>query len=109
MHIPIVSVTTSDKLELYGMLLESKKKDSVIINIHGTADNFFTNKFIREIAKEVSLLNISMLSVNNRGTYGLDVYQKVGAAVEIFEKCVIDIDAWIAYALKLGYKNIILQ
>jgi len=109
MHIPIVSVNASDKLELHGILLESKKKDSIIINIHGTADNFYDNEFIREIAKKVEAQNISMLSVNNRGTYGLDVYQKVGATIEIFEKCVIDINTWITYALKIWYKNIILQ
>jgi pimeloyl-ACP methyl ester carboxylesterase len=116
MKIPIVSVKTSDKLELYGILLEAPKKDAVIINIHGTADNFYDNEFIWEIARSVAPLNISMLSVNNRGSYGLefydygpDVYRNSGASTEIFEKCLNDIDAWIKYALKLGYKKIILQ
>ena len=109
MHIPIVNIKTSDRLELYGILLESAKKDAIIINIHGTADNFYDNEFIWQIAKDVASLNISMLSVNNRGSYGLEVYQKSGASIELFEKCIIDIDARIAYALRLGYKKIILQ
>jgi pimeloyl-ACP methyl ester carboxylesterase len=32
-----------------------------------------------------------------------------GAAVEIFDECLIDIDAWIGFAFAIGYKNIILE
>ena len=113
---PIISVQTEDKLDLYGILLEAPKKDAIIINIHGTADNFYDNEFIWQIAKAVAPLNISMLSVNNRGAYTLELYsypdeanRNSGAATEIFEKCVLDIDAWISHAISLGYKKIILQ
>ena len=113
---PIVSVKTKDNLDLYGILLEAPKKDAIIINIHGTADNFYDNDFIWQIAESVRKLNISMLSVNNRGAYTLELYsypdsacRNSGAATEIFEKCVLDIDAWIKKALSLGYKKIILQ
>jgi len=109
MKIPIISVKTKDKLELYGLLLEAPKKDTVNINIHGTADNFYDNNFIWEIYKTLTKYNISMLSANNRGAYGLEVYQKSGACTEIFEKCLLDINAWIEKAFKLGYKKIILQ
>jgi len=109
MKIPIISVKTKDKLELYGMLLKSDKKDSIIINIHGTADNFYDNNFIWEIYRVLAKSSISLLSTNNRGAYGLEVYQSSGACTEIFEKCLLDIDAWIAKAFSLGYKNIILQ
>jgi len=109
MKIPIINVKTKDKLDLYGLLLEAPKKKAVIINIHGTADNFYDNDFIWEIYKSLTPLGISMLSTNNRGAYGLEVYQSSGACTEIFEKCLIDIDAWIEKALALGYKKIILQ
>jgi pimeloyl-ACP methyl ester carboxylesterase len=32
-----------------------------------------------------------------------------GAAIEIFEECLLDIDAWIGFALKKGYDDIILE
>jgi pimeloyl-ACP methyl ester carboxylesterase len=113
---PIVSVITPDKIDLYGLILEAKKKDAIIINIHGTTDNFYDNEFIWKIAESASSLNIAMLSVNNRGSYSLELYdygkdarRNTGASVEIFEKCVLDIDAWIKFALSLGYKKIILE
>jgi len=113
---PIIHIITADKLDLYGILLAAPRKDSIIINIHGTADNFYDNDFIWQIAKTLEPLNVSMLSVNNRGSYSLEFYdygpgaqRNSGASVEIFEKSVLDIDAWIKYALSLGYKEIILQ
>ena len=112
----IVHIITPDKLDLYGILLSTKKKESIIINIHGTADNFYDNDFIWEIAKTLEPFNVSMLSVNNRGSYNLEFYdygptarRNSGASVEIFEESVIDIDAWVKFALSLGYKKIILQ
>ncbi len=112
----IAHVVTADKLDLYGALLAAPKPKAIIINIHGTADNFYDNDFVWRIAETVSPLNVSMLSVNNRGSYSLEFYdygpdarRNSGASVEIFEKCVLDIDAWIKYALALGYKEIILE
>jgi len=113
---PIVHTITSDKLSLYGILLEAPKKDAIIINIHGTADNFYAEEFIWEIAETVRSLNVSVLAVNNRGSYTLEFYdygdsdyRNSGASAEIFEKCILDIDAWISFALSLGYKKIILE
>ncbi|MFA6365547.1 MAG: DUF1749 domain-containing protein [Candidatus Paceibacterota bacterium] len=116
MKSPIVHTITADKIDLYGILLAAPKKDTIIITVHGTADNFYDNEFIWQIAEAVAPLNVSMLSVNNRGSYNLEFYdygpgirRDTGASVEIFEKCVLDIDTWIKFALSLGYKKIILQ
>ena len=46
---------------------------------------------------------------NNRGSHVMEAWQKSGAALEIFEDCVLDIDAWIRYVLDLGYRRIVLQ
>ncbi|MFZ4632044.1 MAG: DUF1749 domain-containing protein [Patescibacteria group bacterium] len=96
--------------------MTTQKRDSIIINIHGTADNFYDNDFIWQTAKTLEPLNVSMLSVNNRGSYNLEFYdygpgarRNSGASVEIFEDSVIDIDAWVKFALSQGYKKIILQ
>jgi len=116
MKSPFAHVITADKLDLYGILISTPKKDTVIINIHGTADNFYDNDFIWQIAETVKSLNISVLSVNNRGSYNLEFYdygpgarRNSGASVEIFEKSILDIDAWIKLALLLGYKKVILE
>ena len=113
---PFVQVVTIDKLDLYGFLISASKKDAIIINIHGTADNFYDNEFVWQIADTLKSLSVSMLSVNNRGSYNLEFYdygpsarRHSGASVEIFEKCLLDIDAWIKFALSLGYKKIILE
>ena len=113
---PITHIITADKLDLYGILIPANKKDAVIINIHGTADNFYDNDFIWQTAEAIKSLNVSTLSTNNRGSfslefydYGPDAYRNSGASVEIFEKCILDIDAWIKHALSLGYKKIILE
>jgi len=52
---------------------------------------------------------ISILSTNNRGTGVYDAWDKKGAAVEIFEDCLKDIDAWVELALQEGYSKIILS
>ena len=50
-----------------------------------------------------------IFSTNNRGAGIYDAYQKSGAAVEKFEDCLIDIDAWIEFAINQGYKKIVLS
>lgn len=109
MKYPIIKVRTKDKLELYGLFLEAPKSKTVLINIHGTASNFYEEDFIKVLAEKLVTKNISLLSTNNRGTSVYDPYQVSGAAVEKFEDCLKDIDAWIELVLKQGYKKIILS
>jgi len=104
MDYPLVEVETKDKLPLFGLYLPKKSK-TVLISIHGTASNFYENVFMKDIAA----LNISVLSVNNRGADALQVYPPKGAGLEHFEDCVKDIDAWVKFALSKGHKSIILQ
>jgi len=109
MEIPIVKVRTKDNLPLYGLLLEAKLKDALFIEIHGTASNFYENEFMYPLAKELENSGISTLMVNTRGADSLQAYPFKGNALEKFEDCVLDIDAWIEFALKRGYKKIILS
>lgn len=113
MDYPIVSVTTKDKLRLHGLLFEPQVKTEVIhIHIHGTAGSFFWNDFFPDMAKSDINNGRAFLSTNNRGAF---VYQiekgtiSSGAALEKFEECLLDIDAWIEFALKLGYQTVILS
>lgn len=94
---------------LYGLYLHADKNDAAFINIHGTASNFYEEYFIEVFANDFLKEGISILSTNNRGVGVYDAYQKSGAAVEKFEDCLTDIDAWIEFAISEGYKKIILS
>lgn len=110
MKYPIVQVKTSDGFWLHGLYLPAENKKTVFLNIHGTASNFYEEDFIEEMTKALIPKGISMLSTNNRGNGVYDAWEtKKGAAVEIFEDCLIDIDAWIEFVLREKYTNIILS
>lgn len=109
MKYPIVQVKTKDNLWLYGLYLCADKNDTIFINIHGTASNFYEEYFIEVFANAFLKEGISVLCTNNRGAGVYDAYQKSGAAVEKFEDCLIDINAWIEFAVNEGYKKIVLS
>ncbi len=113
MSFPIVNVTTQDGYILHGLLSEPQKKfDSIVIHIHGSAGNFYQSSFYPALFGLVNELNIAFLSTNNRGTgvYDIETGTKFrGAAIEIFEECLMDIDAWIEFAFSKGYTNIFLE
>lgn len=109
MNYPIVQVKTPDDVWLYGLYLRPENSGTIFVNIHGTASNFYEGYFIEVLAQKFWSEGISMLSTNNRGAGVYDAYQKTGAAVEKFEDCVIDINAWMEFVIKEGFKNIILS
>jgi pimeloyl-ACP methyl ester carboxylesterase len=110
MKYPIVKVITGDHLELYGFLAEAEgEKDAILINIHGTASSFYCEEYARLFAEEFPPLGISTLFTNNRGSHVMEAWQNTGAALEMFEDCLQDLDAWVRYALDGGYRRIFLQ
>jgi len=108
MRSPIVEVETKDGLPLYGLLSESNK-NTIVINTHGTAGNFYEENFLNKLAEVIHKKGISFLSTNNRGAYVLQAYSPRGSAMEHFEDCVLDIDAWMSFVISKGYSKIILQ
>jgi len=113
MDYPIVKVTTVDGYPLHGALSENtKNKKNILIHFHGSAGNFYSHSYLAVLARAANQLNWAYLSTNNRGSYvyELELGTKAsGAAIEIFEECLRDIDAWIEFALARGYENIILE
>ncbi len=109
MDYPIIEVKTKDDIPLYGLYSKAPNSKTVLINIHGTASNFYENYYMQPLTKAALKQNISILSTNNRGTAVMQVYPHAGAGLEYFEDCLLDIDAWIKFAISEGYKRIILQ
>ena len=114
MNYPIVKVKTVDQLDLYGFLAEPESgiKNFIIIHIHGTGGNFFCNDFYEERINSSLKLNCAFLTTNNRGAGIYEVETGTvthGASCEIFEDCLLDIDAWIELVFAKGYQNIILE
>lgn len=107
MRYPLVQVKTSDDLVLHGILFEANSS-TIVINVHGTASNFYDEDYMGDMAEEFVKQGVSFLSTNNRGA-GVMGASVPGAVGEVFEDCVKDIDAWIAFAKSKGYRTIILQ
>jgi dienelactone hydrolase len=115
-----VRITTTDGLELHGLLFEPKRKTAkVLIHIHGWIGNFYENRFIDYIAREAVSKGFSFLTFNNRGA-GIVTdfvkrrkskvgYKRIGGAQEKFKDCIFDIKAAVDFLSKKGYKKIILQ
>lgn len=109
MEYPVVEVETQDRIPLYGLYSKATSSKTILINIHGTASNFYENYFMVPLTKALMKENISVLSTNNRGSAVMQVYPHAGAALEHFEDCVLDIDSWVKFAVSQGYRQIILQ
>jgi hypothetical protein len=109
MTYPIVEVQTIDNLRLNGLLSEPSDTNILYLNIHGTGSSFFCEAFQQIFYEELPKLRVDVLFTNNRGSYALDSWQDTGAALEIFEESVRDIDAWIKWALVHNYTKIVLS
>lgn len=109
MQYPIVQIKTKDNLNLHGLFLEAPKSKTIFLHTHGTAGNFYEEDFTEILSKKFLENQISVLFADNRGAYVYDSYQKSGAAVEKFEDCIIDLDAWVGFTIQHGYENIILS
>lgn len=111
-------ILTKDGLELHGLLYEpDQKTESVLVHVHGMGGNFYENKFIDFIARELTDSNIAFCVFNNRGCEFLkETYQtksdgtsniiRVGTSYENFEESILDIEASIDFVLLQGYNDI---
>lgn len=110
---PIVSIKANDGLELDGLLSEpSNASKTIVIHIHGSSGNFYGNKYFEGLTNSIVDLGIAYLSTNNRGNHVYELEKGTvyyGVSLEKFEDCILDIDAWIEFALGKGYENIVLE
>jgi len=54
----LVKATTSDNHILSGLFIESAKENPLIIYIHGFEGDFYSHKFINDIATEFKAQNL---------------------------------------------------
>lgn len=110
---PIVKVKTIDDLTLHGLLTEPENPSkTIVIHIHGSSGNFYWNDYFGLLTESIVDLGIAYLATNNRGSgvYELEKNSTYsGVSLEKFEDCIVDINAWIEFALDRGYENIILE
>jgi pimeloyl-ACP methyl ester carboxylesterase len=111
-------VNTSDKLRLDGLLFELERKSKIgILHLPGRAGNFYANGFLDAMVQVYIDSGFGFLSVNTRGHDHIadfrigqtEQLRRIGAAFDIFEECVLDIDAWLEFFRARGYEKIILQ
>lgn len=108
-YYPIIKAITQDNLTLFGYLTEAENSKTMLVHIHGTAASFYGEEFEEYFVNILPSQGVSVLFTNNRGSSVMSSWQNAGAALERFEDCLLDIDAWIAFALNKGYEKIILQ
>lgn len=111
-------IYTSDGLELHGLLYEpDNETKSVLVHVHGMGGNFYENKFLDFVAKELTDDGFAFCVFNNRGCEFLkDTYRivdgkepemvRVGTTYEKFEESLLDIEAFIDFVQERGFSNI---
>lgn len=118
MNAEFIRFITEDKLILQGIVYRpDSPTEKAYLHIHGMAGNFYENRFLDAMAKELANSNYAFMSINTRGhDYIADFpiagseekSKKIGDAYEIFEECLLDIKPAIDYLQEQGYKEIIL-
>lgn len=94
----LIQFETGDGLRLNG-ILEDVGSDTTIVHIHGKSGNFYENKFVKIMLEAYPSAGFNFLSFNNRGHSSyVEAYKKgdiayIGAAVETFEDCLLDLQA----------------
>lgn len=120
----LVECITKDDLIHQGLYFEPKEKlGTAILYIHGLSSVFHGHLDTCDAFAEVGeKMGIGFASFNNRGFCLISGPQKKdptaltgishvkgGAGQEVFEECILDIDAGITFLISQGYKNVVLM
>ncbi len=109
----IIEVLTKRKDTLFGCWYGEQFKDICVILTNGTGGNIFENKFLRVIGEQLEKSNISYICAHNSGAFHIidlpsENNNRSGLTYELFDNCVEDLQAFVNFAKKQGYKKIIL-
>lgn len=109
--------TTDDKLILQALLYESDQKtDKLVLFVHGMSGNMYERK-TDAMAKTLTKNGWTFMAINTRGhDFIVDISldkdkeesKKYGQTFEKFEDCIKDIKAFLDFAEKEGFREIVL-
>jgi pimeloyl-ACP methyl ester carboxylesterase len=118
MKTTLYRVSTKDGLRLDGALYEPDAgSKTAILYLPGRAGNFYVNCFFEAMANAYTAAGFAFLPVNLRSHDQIsdfrvgdtEVIRRIGQAFDIFEECIMDIDAWLDFLRARGFEKIILQ
>jgi len=112
----IIDIKNSQGIILKGCLFDVSHKDICVLFVPGMAGNIIENKFIQILAEEFQKKGIGFVCGHNQGSFHIvdlpcdnqEEFVRKGVAFEKFDDCISDIDAYINFIIKLGYKRIVL-
>ena len=117
----LIEIVTKDKLIHQGILHRPKKPTKkAILWVHGLTSRFYGDPLLMGIFADLcEKHDVAFASINNRGHDIITNIRKIdtskpggfarvtgGSGVEVFEECVLDIDAGISYLEGLGYTEV---
>ena len=125
----LAEIVTKDKLIHQGIFFRPSRKPSspkasagkAILWMHGLGSTFYGNVALFEaFSNACEKHGFGFASFNNRGHDGITGLKKIdsesekgysrltgGAGTEVFEECVYDIDAGVAFLVQQGFENVI--
>ncbi|MBL8890214.1 MAG: alpha/beta fold hydrolase [Planctomycetaceae bacterium] len=118
-----VQVATCDGLRLDGLLHDESwsplakstpENRGVVLLMHGAGGNFYGPSLINRVGTHLFRLGWPVLRVNNRGHDGWHVafrgggVTQMGAAFERLEESLWDVQAWLGWLRRNGYRRVIL-
>jgi pimeloyl-ACP methyl ester carboxylesterase len=110
----LTQIKTRDGVVLDGIYIKPRQRGTTaLIWLHGLTSYFHSGQtLIHKLSRRCQNAGIGYFKFNTRGhdlvTPGCGKHALLGTLFEKFEDCVYDIRAMIAYAKRLGYKNIVL-
>jgi pimeloyl-ACP methyl ester carboxylesterase len=114
--VELVEIRTSDDVLHCGAFAAPKRKGGTprfdaVLMLHGAAATFY-DSFYRNFSTALVDRGVATLRANNRGH---DIVNRgngrgalMGVALEVMEDCALDIDAWLEFLEKRGYRRILL-
>ncbi len=124
MGLSLISVISTDKLELPGLLYEPAKKTArAAVWLHGMGESgiFYNPERLNVLGKTLNEYDIALLAFNNRGAHTIKKIRIVdetlpdeekgyqgGTFYERIEDCVKDIDGAVQFLKQRGFKELYL-
>lgn len=123
MSLELVSVITTDNLELPGLLYEPTEQTVAVVWLHGMGDTgvFYNPERINQLGKALVAKNIALLAFNNRGAHNSKTIRVIdetlpeddrgytgGTHFERIADCVHDINGAVALLRSRGYDQLYL-